>query len=196
MAAGRADHAEAMVKLQARTIERLIESNERMVEAGRRHAPVGFGILEPIETNDTPATTADYDREAVEQDPELGADDDRLMTTPARIVAMPIWYCSPNELRARIGHVRKHFKEGFHLDQRRIDGHLFFMCDTCKRTALGVVTSRPSPMVTCFAITRAQYDYWITHHRRRARAPLEEDRETQDLLHRLGYNPTYQRRRA
>jgi hypothetical protein len=118
------------------------------------------------------------------------------MTTPARILAMPIWYCSPNELTCQIGHGRRHHKEGFHLDQRRIDGHLFFMCDTCKRTALGVVTSRPSPMVTCFAITREQYDYWMATTDEELETPLEEDRETLDLLHRLGYNPTYQRRRA
>jgi hypothetical protein len=76
MAAGRADHAEAMVKLQARTVERLLESNERLTKLVGDMRRVGFGILEPIETSDTPATTADYDREAVEQNPELGADDD------------------------------------------------------------------------------------------------------------------------
>jgi hypothetical protein len=118
------------------------------------------------------------------------------VTSPSRLVTSPIWYCSPNELRCQEGHVRRHHREGFHIDQRRVDGHLFFMCDTCKRTALGVITSRPSPMVSCYAITRAQYDYWIATPDDELAQPLEEDRETQDLLFRLGYNPTYQRRRA
>jgi hypothetical protein len=114
----------------------------------------------------------------------------------SRIVAAPIWYCSPNELKCQVGHVRKHFKEGFHLDQRRIDGHLFYKCDTCKRTALGVVYSRPSAIVHCYAISEAQFAFWISTTDDELEPPLEEDHETEDLLYRLGYNPTYQRRRA
>lgn len=117
------------------------------------------------------------------------------MHSPSLVGYPPIWHCSPNELRCQAGHVRKHHKEGFHVDQRRVDGHLFFMCDECKRTALGVVTSRPSPMVTCYAISRAHFDYWVGTTDDEVEPRLEEDRETQDLLYRLGYNPTYQRRK-
>lgn len=72
----RAEHAERMVQLQAKSIEQLMASNERMVGLVADMRRVGFGILEPIETNETPDTTAKYDREAVEEDPDLEADDD------------------------------------------------------------------------------------------------------------------------
>jgi imidazolonepropionase-like amidohydrolase len=76
MAIGRAEHAEKICALQAKSIEQLMASNERMVGLVADMRRVGFGILEPIDTNETPDTTTQYDREAVEEDPDLLADDD------------------------------------------------------------------------------------------------------------------------
>lgn len=72
----RADVAERMVEHQDASIKQLMASNDRMVDLVASMRRVGFGILEPIETSDTPATTDQYDREAVEQNPDLAADDD------------------------------------------------------------------------------------------------------------------------
>lgn len=108
----------------------------------------------------------------------------------------PIWYCHPNEVTCRAGHVRRHAREGFHVDQRRVDGHVFLACDTCQPTTFffGVIHSRPSPIIHCYAITREQYDFWINTPDDVLEPPLDDDRETADLLHRLGYNPTFTRR--
>lgn len=76
-AAARATSAEAMVRLQAKSIERLMESNDRMVGLVADMRRVGFGILEPLpEVNDTPTTIEQADAAAVAADPELEADDD------------------------------------------------------------------------------------------------------------------------
>lgn len=72
----RAAFAEDMVRQQRSTIEQVMASNERMVELVASMRRVGFGILEPIETNDTPATVDQADREAVELNPDLEYDDD------------------------------------------------------------------------------------------------------------------------
>jgi hypothetical protein len=72
----RAASAEAMVRLQAKSLERLMASNERMVGLVADMRRVGFGILEPLgEVNDTPTTIDDADREAVQADPDLEADE-------------------------------------------------------------------------------------------------------------------------
>lgn len=119
------------------------------------------------------------------------------MTPPTTLAGRPpIWYCHPNEITCRYGHVRRHAREGFHLDQRRVDGHLFVGCDQCQPTtfAFGIITSRPSPRIEFYAITKAQYDEWINTADDALELPLDEGRETLDLLHRLGYNPTFTRK--
>lgn len=92
--------------------------------------------------------------------------------------------------------MRRNAKEGFHVDQRRVDGHLFLACDICEPTTFffGIIHSRPSPIIQCYEITRAQYDYWINTPDDQLAVALDEDRETMDLLHRLGYNPTFTRK--
>lgn len=110
----------------------------------------------------------------------------------------PIWTCHPNLLVCRAGHVQTFHKTGFHVDQSRVDGHLVIACDTCKPKtfAFAVIHSRPSPIVHCYDITREQYDQLRDTPDDRMDPPLEDGRETEDLLHRLGYNPNYQRRSA
>jgi capsid portal protein len=72
----RAESAVTVARLQARTIERLMASNERMVGLVADMRRVGFGILEPLgDVNDTPTTIDEADREAVQADPDLEADE-------------------------------------------------------------------------------------------------------------------------
>lgn len=108
----------------------------------------------------------------------------------------PIWYSSPNRFVCQNGHALLFRTAGFHVDQRRVDGHMVVMCDVCKPAsyAFAVVCSRPSPIVLCYAITREHYDWFRDTPDAKMLPALEEGRETEDLLHRLGYNPTYQRR--
>lgn len=76
MSAGRYLAAENTLGLQARSIEQLMASNERMVKLVSDMRRTGYGILEPIQTRDVPETVDDVDREAVERNPALGADDE------------------------------------------------------------------------------------------------------------------------
>lgn len=114
----------------------------------------------------------------------------------AVLVAPPIWMVSPNLLKCQHGHPFLTHRSGFHLDQRRVDGHIFLACEHCQPTtyAFGVVHSRPSPIVHCYAITREQYQFWANTPDDELETPLDQDHETEDLLQRLGYNPGYQRR--
>lgn len=109
----------------------------------------------------------------------------------------PIWYCEPNYLRCRSGqHAQVFHRTGFHVDHRRIDGHLLLCCDGCSgdRYAFAVVHSKPSPIVHCYAITKEQYAWLKDTPDEKMDPPLEVERETEDLLFRLGYHPTYERR--
>jgi hypothetical protein len=60
------------------------------------------------------------------------------------------------------GHALVTHRSGFHVDQRRVDGHIFMACEHCKPSTyfFGVVHSRPSPIVYCYAITEEQHRYW------------------------------------
>jgi hypothetical protein len=70
----------------------------------------------------------------------------------------------------------------FHVDQRRVDGHIFMACEHCKPTTyfFGVVHSRPSPIVYCYAITEEQHQFWRNTTDDELAQPLEEDHETED----------------
>jgi hypothetical protein len=74
-ARARADFAEQIVQLQTASIDRLMASNDRMVDLVASMRRTGFGILEPIETNDEPDTIDGADADAVRADPDLEADD-------------------------------------------------------------------------------------------------------------------------
>lgn len=74
VAVSRAMFAEGIIRMQTASIEQLMASNERMAKLVGDMRRSGFGILEPIETRDTPATVDEADRDAVEEDPDLEAD--------------------------------------------------------------------------------------------------------------------------
>lgn len=113
-----------------------------------------------------------------------------------QLVAPPFWMASPNLLKCRHGHPLVTHRSGFHVDQRRVDGHIFMACETCQPMTyfFGAVHSRPSPIVYCYAMTQEQYHFWRSTTDDELVPPLESDHETEDLLFRLGYNPGYQRR--
>lgn len=101
------------------------------------------------------------------------------------LVDSPIWHCDANHITCRHGHLLKFHAADYVVDQRRVDGHTFFGCKACEPTSFffGVVTSRPSPMVTCYAITREQFQEW--------QLSTADPLPTPDMLHRLGYNPQF-----
>ena len=107
------------------------------------------------------------------------------MTSTTSVVHAPIWHCDPNAITCRNGHLFRLHKSDMVLDQRRIDGHIFQGCQQCNPTSFffGVVTSRPTPMITCYAITREQFDYWNNS--------VEDALPTPEMLYRLGYNPSW-----
>lgn len=112
------------------------------------------------------------------------------------VVAGPMWLCHPQEVKCKHGHLRKEYKTGMVWDQRRVDGHVFVACQTCTPTtyAFGVIHSRPSPIIHFYEITKPEYDFWLNTTDDELEPALDEGRETQDILHRLGYNPTFTRK--
>lgn len=112
-------------------------------------------------------------------------------------IVEPIWHCSPDTLVCRNFHPQLHYRAGFHVHYR-VDGHILVVCDRCtpKTHFFGVVHSRPSPIVHCYTLTPQQYDWLRDTPEDRIEPSLEEGRETEDLLYRLGYNPIYQRKGA
>jgi hypothetical protein len=92
------------------------------------------------------------------------------------------WVCESNYVTCQHHHLWRIVDSGFILDQRRVDGHIFFGCRKCEPTTyfFAVVTSRPSPTVTCYAISQAQYRYWNESTADRLPTP--------EMLYHLGYN--------
>jgi hypothetical protein len=101
------------------------------------------------------------------------------------LVDSPIWHCDANYITCRSKHPLRYHEADYAVDQRRIDGHIFYGCKSCEPTSFffGVVTSRPSPMVTCYAITREQFQEW--------QSSTADSLPTPDMLFRLGYNPSF-----
>lgn len=107
------------------------------------------------------------------------------MSSSTRVVDSPIWHCDANYITCRHGHLLKFYDASYVVDQRRIDGHIFWGCKICKPTSFffGVITSRPSPMVTAYAITKEQFDEW--------QRSTADALATPEMLYRLGYNPNW-----
>lgn len=113
------------------------------------------------------------------------------MSAPARVTARSVWVCEANVLTCQHEHALVTHKSKFGLDQRRVDGHLFGYCQHCQPTTFffGIVTSRPSPMVTCYAIDKAQYDRW--------QMDTDDPRSSPEMLYLLrgpdgrSYNPSW-----
>lgn len=110
----------------------------------------------------------------------------------AAALVRSIWACEANHLECRHGHHLSTNKSKFGLDQRRVDGHLFGYCQHCQPTTFffGIVTSRPSPMATLYAIDLQQYDYWQRND--------DDPRSSPEMLYLLhapdsgvSYNPTW-----
>jgi hypothetical protein len=114
---------------------------------------------------------------------------------PGPAVAMrdpPVWVCHPNRLACQRGHVRRHHREGFHLDQRRLDGHIFAKCDECPSHFLGVAHAArggAGGIIYCYAITETQWRWWNSPQG--VAFELDEEQETLHLLYLLGYHDRY-----
>lgn len=113
------------------------------------------------------------------------------MTEPAQLldVERAIWVCEANYILCRNLHLLRFHETNYAVDFRRIDGHVLFGCKKCEPTTFffGVVTSRPSPAVTCYSISKPQFNYWNDS----TADPLP----TTEMLHLLGYNPRWRQQR-
>jgi hypothetical protein len=113
------------------------------------------------------------------------------MTAPAQLQDgdRAQWVCDANYITCQHSHLLRFVDAKFNVDQRRLDGHIFFACKKCEPTTyfFGVVTSRPSPSVSCYAITQEQFRFWNDSDA----DPLP----TPQMLHLLGYNPRWRQQR-
>lgn len=102
-----------------------------------------------------------------------------------------IWPCEANFIVCRNNHLLRFHETNYVVDQRRVDGHLFLGCKKCEPTSFffGVVTSRPSPTVTCYAISKEQFHHWNDTGANLDLLP------TPEMLHRFGYNPHWRQPR-
>ena len=115
------------------------------------------------------------------------------MTEVAKLTEPPKelpWLCDTNYITCQHQHLLRFVDAEYIVDQRRLDGHVFMGCRKCEPTTyfFGVVTSRPSPMVTCYAITQEQFRLWNDS----TADPLP----TPEMLHRLGYNDRFRPQRG
>jgi len=100
------------------------------------------------------------------------------------------WLCEANYITCRHNHLLRFVDTGFIVDQRRVDGHVLMGCRKCDPNSyfFGVVSSRPSPMATCYAITKEQFHYW--------QDSTADPLSSPEMLHRLGYNPRWRPQRS
>jgi hypothetical protein len=112
-------------------------------------------------------------------------------------VARSIWYCDPNFLTCcpdgtEGEHLLRYMKANYRVDMRRLSGHAFFECRQCQPATyfFAVFTRDPSPAVTCYAISKEDFDFWD-------RDPSATTLSTAEMLYRLkdpdsrSYNPYY-----
>ena len=111
------------------------------------------------------------------------------MTAPAGVTLNDWWVCDANYVVCAGHHLLRYVDADYIVDQRRVDGHVFFGCRKCEPTSyfFGVVTSRPSPAVTCYAITEEQFRAWNNSD--------SEPLPTPEMLYRLGKNPRWRKQR-
>jgi hypothetical protein len=117
----------------------------------------------------------------------------RALTEPAQLTPeqRAQWVCEANFIVCRHDHLLRFHSADYVIDQRRVDGHVFLGCKKCEPTSFffGVVTSRPSPIVTCYAISKEQFHHWND-----PKADLDL-LPTGEMLHRFGYNPRWRQPR-
>jgi hypothetical protein len=96
-----------------------------------------------------------------------------------------IWHCEANYLTCSAGHLHQTGKAGFGEDVRRMVGHGFRVCQQCHPSTFFffIATDLPTPMRTCYEISKAQYDQWLNS--------VDERISSTQMLHLLGYHPNY-----
>lgn len=96
--------------------------------------------------------------------------------------------CCPDEYGKE--HLLKLYESGYRGDMRRLSGHGFLECRQCQPSSyfLAVYSTTPTPIVTCYAICKEDYDTWVND-------PSAETLPTPEMLYRLrdpdgrSYNP-------
>lgn len=115
-------------------------------------------------------------------------------------VGKAIWVCESNYLtcnpHAEAGeHLLRFHQTGYRADLRRVSGHAFLECKQCDPASFffAVFTTTPSPMVTCYAISKESYEEY-------EKDPSATTLSTPEMLYRLrdpdgrSYNPYYRPR--
>lgn len=81
-------------------------------------------------------------------------------------VAQGQWVCDPNYVVcAHCDSLWTHHIQGFRVGLNDIAGAVPFMCDNCKPPTyfMAVFAPLPSPMVTCYPLSRDSYLHWDKH---------------------------------
>lgn len=99
------------------------------------------------------------------------------------------WVCEANYLTCINHHLLRYVDANYIVDQRRVDGHVFMGCRKCEPGTFffGVVCSRPSPMVSCYGITKEQFHHW--------QSSTADALSSPEMLSILGHNPRYRAQR-
>lgn len=106
-------------------------------------------------------------------------------------VATSIWHCDPNAIICVNDHLLAFYESGYRGDLRRMSGHAFFECRNCEPSThfFALFTKEPSPMVTCYQLSRQSFNEWDKNPHQTPPTP--------ELLHRLkdpegrSFNPYY-----
>lgn len=116
----------------------------------------------------------------------------RTYRLPPKPEVPSVWHCHPDDIRCRHGHDYVRVRNDSMQMRLRVDGHVYLDCPKCTQLpgghsyAFGVITVRPSLLITFYAVPdRAQYD---------ALQAFPDDASTWDLLVFLGY--AHERRHA
>lgn len=95
------------------------------------------------------------------------------------------WVCHPDDIHCRWGHDHVRVRESSSHVRIRADGHIYLDCPKCTQLpgghsyAFGVITTRPSLLVTFYAVRdRVQFEQLLAY---------PDDASTWDLLVFLGY---------
>lgn len=119
------------------------------------------------------------------------------VSDPRLAGAAAAWHCYSNFLTCRPDaaqgeHLLKYHETGYRADLRRLEGHAFFECRQCSPTTyiFAVFVNRPSPMATCYQISKESFDQWD-------KDPNGDTFSTPEMLYRLtdpqgrSLNPTW-----
>lgn len=80
-----------------------------------------------------------------------------------RPVSTRRWECNPNHILCESGdHLLAYYESGYRRSSQGLSGHDWLQCRNCNPPCyfLAVCSTKPSPIVYCFAISRETYMEW------------------------------------